>query len=97
VALRPEDADAHLKLGSALFFGLGRPAEALASFAESVRLAPDSALGHGLLALALGAAERPAEALAEFEIALRLDERLFDQRPAMAAAYEAAQRGEAWP
>ena len=97
LAQRPDDAEAHLKLGSALFFGLGRPAEAAAAFGESVRLAPDSALGHALLGLALGANARATEAAAEFEIALRLDERLFDQRPAMASAFDAAQRGEVWP
>lgn len=96
VALRPDDAEARLKLGSTLLFGLGRPTEAEAAFAEAVRLAPDSALGHALLALCLGAG-RPAEAAAEFEIAGRLDEHLFDDRPAMVAAQDAARRGEAWP
>ena len=97
VALRPGDAEAHLKLGSALLFGLGRPAEAEAAFSESIRLAPDVALAHAFLALALGASGRSADAAAEFGIALRLDEHVFDHRPAMALAHEAAERGEPWP
>lgn len=97
VALRPGDSEAHLKLGSALLFALGRSAEAEAAFSESIRLAPDVALAHAFLALALGASGRSAEADAEFDIALRLDERLLEYRPAMALAREAAERGEPWP
>jgi hypothetical protein len=36
-------------------------------------------------------------AAGEFEAAVKLDEHLLDHRPAMRAAFEAAQRGEAWP
>ncbi len=97
LALHPEDPVARLRLGSALLFGLGRPAEALAELAEAVRLAPDSAIARGVLAVAQGESGRPQEAALEFEAALQLDEHLLDHRPAMRAAYEAARRGEAWP
>jgi tetratricopeptide (TPR) repeat protein len=97
VALRPGDTEAYLKLGSVLLFGLGRLSEAEAALSESIRLAPDVALGHALLALALGASGRSSEAAAEFDIARHLDDHIFDHRPAMAAAYEAAQGGEPWP
>jgi tetratricopeptide (TPR) repeat protein len=97
VALRPEDAMVRLRLGSALLFALGRPADALVELAEAVRLAPDSATARGVLAVAQGQSGRPQEAALEFEAALRMDEHLLDHRPAMRAAYEAARIGQAWP
>jgi tetratricopeptide (TPR) repeat protein len=97
VALRPDDATAWSNLGAALLFGQGRLAEAEAALAEAVRLAPDAALAHALLALTLAGRGRAQDAAAAFESALRLDERLFEDRPAMALAYEAARRGEPWP
>ena len=97
MALRPLDAEAHLRLGSTLLFAVGEPAEAEAELAEAVRLEPGSAVARGFLALALAARGRLKEAADEFDAATSLDEHLLDHRPAMRAAFEAARRGEAWP
>jgi tetratricopeptide (TPR) repeat protein len=97
VALQPLDGEAHLRLGSTLLFDLGQPSEAVVALSEAVRLVPDSAVVRGVLALALGANSQPKDAAGEFETAIKLDEHLLDHRPAMRAAFEAAQRGEAWP
>jgi tetratricopeptide (TPR) repeat protein len=97
VDLHPTDGDVRVRLGSTLLFALGQPDEAAVELAEAVRLAPGSAVARGLLALALAARGRAKDAADEFEAALRLDEHLLDNRPAMRAAYEAAGRGEAWP
>jgi tetratricopeptide (TPR) repeat protein len=97
VDLQPSDGEARLRLGSTLLFDLGQPSEAVAVLSEAVRLAPDAAAARGLLGLALGANGQPKEAAGELEAAVKLDEHLLDHRPAMRAAFEAAQRGEAWP
>jgi tetratricopeptide (TPR) repeat protein len=96
-ALQPLDGEVRLRLGSTLLFALGRPDEAVGELTEAVRLAPDAALARAVLASAQGASGRPKEAAEGFAAALRLDEHLLDHRPAMRAAFEAAQRGEAWP
>ena len=97
LALNPQDAEARLRLGSVLLFALSRPAEAVGELSEAVRLAPDSALARGTLAVALSASARPQEAADAFAAALRADEHLLDHRPAMREAYEAVRLGEAWP
>jgi tetratricopeptide (TPR) repeat protein len=97
VALHPLDAEVRLRLGSNFLFAEGRPTEAAVELTEAVRLAPDSAVARGLLAVAHAALGRPREAADGFQAALRLDEHLLDHRPAMRATFEAAQRGEAWP
>jgi tetratricopeptide (TPR) repeat protein len=97
VALSPLDAEARLRLGSTLLFALGRSHDAVAELAEAVRLAPGVALHRGVLAQAQAASGRLKEAVDDFEAALRLDEHLLDDRPAMRAAFEAARRGEGWP
>jgi tetratricopeptide (TPR) repeat protein len=97
VALQPLDGEARLRLGATLLFELGQPAEAVTVLSEALRLAPDSAETRGALALALSVNGQPKDAAAEFEAAVKLDEHLLDHRPAMRAAFEAAQRGESWP
>jgi tetratricopeptide (TPR) repeat protein len=97
VALRPGDADAHLKLGTVLLFGLDRKSDALVHFRASIALAPDVAMAHALLAVALAASDRVPEAAAELDLAERLDAGLFGDRPALALVREAARRGEPWP
>lgn len=96
-ALHPLDAEARLRLGSTLLFALGQTTEALGELEEAVRLAPDSAVALGMLALAQGASGRLKDAALGFEAALQLDEHLLDHRPAMRAAFEAARLGEGWP
>lgn len=97
VKLHPESADARFRLGSTLFFALGRVPESLGPLAEAVRLDPTSADWQVACALALSASGRPREALLAFEEALRLDPEALSGRPAAAAVQEAARRGEAWP
>ena len=97
VRLRPEDAEAHVRLGSALLHGLDQPAEAVGPLGHACFLAPDDARIHGELAFALSRLEQHAEALAEFEQALRLDPRYFDERPASRQAYDASGLGKRWP
>ena len=95
--LQPLDGEVRLRLGSTLLFALGRPEEAVGELTEAVRLTPDSALAWAALASAQGASGHPKDAAEGFAAALRLDEHLLDDRPAMRAAFEAAQRGEPWP
>ncbi len=97
VARRPADAEARLRLGSALLQMLDRAAEAEPELREATRLRPADPEGHVLLASALARLDRPADAAAEFESALQLDPTVLDRRPAARAAYEAAKRGERWP
>ncbi len=96
-ALHPQDAEARLRLGSILLFAQSRPAEAVIELAEAARMAPEAALPRGLLALAQAASGRLKEAVEDFDAALRLDQHLLDDRPAMREAFEAARRGEGWP
>jgi tetratricopeptide (TPR) repeat protein len=95
--LRPDDADAQLRLGRALLSMAGDAEAALPALTRSVELRPEEPRAHGMLALALGARGRTAEAVGAFEAALRLDPEFFSSRPGARLAYEAAQRGEAWP
>lgn len=95
--VRPDDPEAHLRLGSALLLGLNRPEEAAGSLREAIRLRPREARAHGLLGIALNDLGRHAEAVAALEQALRLDPAYFEQRPAARATLEAARRGEVWP
>ena len=69
--LDPQQAGAHNNLALALV-RLGRLADALPHYAETVRLLPDSPVVHHNYALALAAAGRRPEAIAEEEAALRL-------------------------
>jgi non-specific serine/threonine protein kinase len=73
LALRPQDADAHVQRGDTLL-AMGRVDEAIAALREGVRLDPDRAAAHGSLAraywLGLGQVD---DAIREFEAALRLN------------------------
>ena len=97
IALRPQDAEAHRRLGAVLLHGLGRPSEAEASLREAIRLGAGEARTWGDLALALIALGRLAEGVAAFDEALRLDAQFLDGRPGARAAYEAARQGRPWP
>ena len=97
IARRPQDGEAHRRLGAALLHGLARPADAEASLREAIRLGAGEARTWGDLALALLALGRHAEAVAAFEAALEADPKFLDGRPGARAAYEAAHAGGPWP
>ena len=97
VARRPQDGEAHRRLGSAVLHGLGRPADAETPLREAIRLGAGEARTWSDLAIALVALHRPAEAVAAFEEALRRDPQFLDGRPAARAAYDAARQGRPWP
>lgn len=96
IARRPQDGEAHRRLGSALLHGLGRPAEAEPALREAIRLGADEARTWGDLALALVGLGRFPEAVAAFEETLRRDPRYLEGRPGARAAYEAARLGRPW-
>ncbi len=97
VRLEPGSAEAWQRLGDALLFALGRPAEAVDALQQATRLAPADAPTWLSLGLAQQALQRPAEAVAALEEALRLDPQVFDGRPAARAALDAARQGRSWP
>jgi tetratricopeptide (TPR) repeat protein len=94
--LRPDDAEAHWRLGDALLFGLSQPAEALVPLREAVRLKPDMAGAQGSLGIALAASGAYPEAVTALEEAVRIEPEYFTNRPAAKRVYEAARRGERW-
>lgn len=96
VARRPQDAEAHRRLGVALLHGLARPSDAEASLREAIRLGAE-ARTWGDLALALVALGRLTEAVTAFDEALRLDATFLQGRPGARAAYDAARQGRPWP
>jgi tetratricopeptide (TPR) repeat protein len=96
VRLRPEDAEAHWRLGDALLFGLSEPKEALIPLREAVRLKPDLVGAHGSLGVALASSGEYAQAVASLDEAVRLDPAYFTNRPAARQVYEAARKGERW-
>jgi tetratricopeptide (TPR) repeat protein len=97
VALRPDDAEAQLRLGRALLLVAGDAEGAVAALEAALRLSPQSAEAYGLLGTAQLALGHVPEAAAAFTEAQRLDPKYFELRPASLLAYEAAQRGGAWP
>lgn len=97
IALRPQDGEAHRRLGAALLHGLGRPSDAEASLREAIRLGAGEARTWGDLALALVALGRLTESVAAFDEALRLDANFLEGRPGARAAYDAARGGRPWP
>lgn len=97
IATTPEDASAHRALGEVLLRGLGRADDALAAFRQSVRLDPDDAEAHGLMAAALNAVGRPADAVRAYEDALRIDPGYLAARPASRKSFDASEQGLKWP
>jgi len=96
VRLSPHNAVAHWRLGDALLYGLGRPAEALAPLREATRLDPDLAGAYVSLGVAQNALGDHAEAVASFDEALRLEPRILATRPAAREVLKASRRGERW-
>jgi Flp pilus assembly protein TadD len=92
--LLPADAEAQLKLGSALLHLAGNASEAVPVLQASLRLRADDARAYGELGVALHRLGQHAEAVATFAEAERLDAEYFEDRPAARAAYEASKRGE---
>ena len=92
--LGADDAEAQLKLGSALLHFAGNPSEAVPVLQASLRLRADDPRAYGELGLALHRLGQHAEAAAAFAEAERLDADYFEDRPAARAAYQASQRGE---
>jgi serine/threonine protein kinase/Flp pilus assembly protein TadD len=71
--IRPTDGDAHIQLGDTLL-SMGRADEAIAALKEGLRLQPDRAQAHSILARAywLGKGQID-EAIREFELTLQLN------------------------
>ena len=97
MARRPQDGEAHRRLGAALLHGLGRAHEAEAALREAIRIDAGEPRRWGDLALSLVALERLPEAVAAFDEALRRDPKFLEGRPGARAAYEAAKAGRPWP
>ena len=93
----PQDAEAQLKLGSALLHFAGNASEAVPVLQAALRLRKDDARPYGELGLALHRLGQHAEAAAAFAEAERLDPDYFTDRPAARASYEASKRGQSWP
>ncbi|MGQ0733964.1 MAG: protein kinase domain-containing protein [Acidobacteriota bacterium] len=73
VALRPDSAEAHVQRGETLL-AMGRSDEAIDALSEGVRLQPDRASAHSLLARAYWLGQgRVDEAIAAFERTLHLN------------------------
>jgi Flp pilus assembly protein TadD len=94
---RPDDAEAHWRLGEALLALAGDAEGALGPLDRARELAPGDARVHGTRGLALSALGRAADAVRAFEAALHLDPEFLENRPGARAAYQAARRGERWP
>ncbi|HSB61632.1 MAG TPA: hypothetical protein VLI67_07925 [Vicinamibacteria bacterium] len=97
VALHPDSAEAHERLGSALLFAADRPGEALDPLGEAARLAPEDAGLRLLLGIAFNALGRHQDAVAAFDEALRLDPEALESRPAARAVAEASRKAARWP
>jgi TolB-like protein/Tfp pilus assembly protein PilF/predicted Ser/Thr protein kinase len=73
IALRPDDAGAHVQYGDTLL-SMGRVDDAIVSLREGVRLQPDRAAAHGNLARAYWLGKGDVDsAIEEFEQTLRLN------------------------
>ena len=95
--LQPDDPEAHLRLGAALLYLGGDPAEAASSLQASLHLRPQDERAYGELGVAESALGQYPEAVAAFMEAERLDPDYFRNRPAARLTFEAAQRSERWP
>ena len=72
-AVNPDDAVAHLNLGSALLEIPGRVPDALSEYQRAVQIYPDYAEAHNNLGAILLQLGRNTEAVAEYQAAVRLD------------------------
>ena len=72
IELNPEDAEAHKRLGNALW-QQEKDEEAIAEYREVVRLKPDDAEAHFNLGMALDPQGKTEEEMAEYREAIRLD------------------------
>lgn len=96
-AARIDEAEWPTRLGAALLFGAGRPAEAELALREALDRDAARAESWALLGSALASRRRFAEAVGAIERALALEPGLLDARPALSEILAAARRGEAWP
>lgn len=94
---RPREAEWPVRLGAALLFGAGKPAEAEAALREALRRNSASADAWALLGCALAARRQYAEAVSALERTQSLDPGYLQVRPALAEVLAAARRGESWP
>ncbi len=69
----PDDALAHLNLGSALLEIPGRTQDAIAEYQEALRIYPNYAEAHNNLGAILLQSGRTTEAVAEYQAAVRID------------------------
>lgn len=97
VATRPRDAEAQLRLGHALLYGVRSGVEAELAYRRALSLAPDDPAAWASLGAALNTQARHPEAEAAFEQALALDPEYFDTHEAARVVYEASRRGQTWP
>ncbi len=96
-AERPREAEWPVRLGAALLFGAGKPAEAETALREALRRGGASADAWALLGCALAAQRRYAEAVSALARAQALEAGYLQARPALAEVLAAARRGESWP
>ncbi|HZS82329.1 MAG TPA: sulfotransferase [Stellaceae bacterium] len=89
MALKPEFAEAHLNLGSALM-ALGRHQDAAASFAKALSLRPELVAARLNLGSALHALERYDEAAAQYRRVLAADPGSIEARLSLASTLKAA-------
>ena len=71
--VNPDDALAHVNLGSALLEIPGRMPDAIAEYQSAVRIYPNYAEAHNNLGAILLQSGRTTEAVAEYQAAVRLD------------------------
>ncbi len=73
IDVNPDDALAHLNMGSALLEIPGRGPDAISEYQKALRIYPDYAEAHNNLGAILLQSGRTTEALAEYQAAVRLD------------------------
>jgi Flp pilus assembly protein TadD len=83
--LDPQDAQAHLNLGTMYAQG-GRNEEAIRELEASLQLNPNSAIAHANLGFVLLSAGRPSDAAAHFVAALKLNPNYAQARNGLAQA-----------
>jgi protein O-mannosyl-transferase len=86
--MEPENAGAHLNLGTLLAGIPGRTGDAKSEFQKAAELDPNSAHAHANLGSLLAQAGQLPEAIGEFETAVRLDPNLAEAHFLLGAALE---------